>query len=141
MTEGGAVSELDESSDRRVGRGRIVPFRHTDAPGPAPRSAKVPATAFSRAELHAILDVYGRMVAEGEWRDYAIDHLTGKAVFSVFRRSSEGPLYRIEKDPGAAPRRGGVYAVVAHTGAILRRGPDLSRVLSVLGPRPRLVVG
>ena len=86
---------------------------------------------FDRRELQTILNVYGRKVAEGEWRDYAIDFLKDKAQFSVFRRSSEMPLYRIVKDPALA-RRQGAYSVVAATGLILKRGSELSRVLKVL---------
>ena len=79
------------------------------------------------------------MVAAGEWRDYAIDFLKDKAQFSVFRRSSEMPLYRIVKDPALA-RRQGAYSVVAATGLILKRGSELSRVLKVLD-RKLSVVG
>ena len=86
----------------------------------------------------AILAVYGRKVAAGEWRDYAIDLSRDKAVFSVFRRSSEVPLFRIEKAPKLA-RKQGAYSVLAPAGLILKRGHDLSRVLSVLESRPRLV--
>lgn len=94
--------------------------------------------AFDRSELSQILDVYGRKVASGEWRDYAIDSLREKAVFSVFRRSSECPLYRIEKSPKLA-RRQGVYSVIAATGLILKRGHDLARVLRALDKGLRLV--
>ncbi|BAQ15524.1 hypothetical protein GL4_0053 [Methyloceanibacter caenitepidi] len=94
--------------------------------------------AFDRAELSQILSVYGRMVASGEWRDYAIDMLKEKAVFSIFRRSSEMPLYRIEKTPKLA-RRQGAYSVVAATGLILKRGHDLSRVLRALDKGLRVV--
>jgi hypothetical protein len=86
----------------------------------------------------AILAVYGRKVAAGEWRDYAIDLGREKAVFSVFRRASEVPLFRIEKSPKLA-RKQGAYSVLAPAGLILKRGPDLARVLSVLESRPRLV--
>jgi hypothetical protein len=86
---------------------------------------------FDRRELQAILRVYGRRVAAGDWRDYALDFGSDKAVFSVFRHTSEVPLYRIEKCPGLA-RRQGAYSVVAATGLIMRRGQDLSRVLEVL---------
>lgn len=95
-------------------------------------------TTFSRHELSAILDIYGRKVAAGEWRDYAIDIGREKAVFSVFRRASECPLYRIEKTPKLA-RKQGAYAVVAPAGLILKRGHDLIRVLRVLENRLRLV--
>jgi hypothetical protein len=83
---------------------------------------------FDRRELDRILNLYGRMVAAGEWRDYAIDFLKDRAVFSVFRRSSEMPIYRIEKNPRLA-RRQGTYSVVSVTGLIVRRGHELDRVL------------
>jgi hypothetical protein len=95
-------------------------------------------TTFTRQELTAILAVYGRKVAAGEWRDYAIDLGRDKAVFSVFRRASEVPLFRIEKSPKLA-RKQGAYSVMAPAGLILKRGHDLVRVLSVLEGRPRLV--
>ena len=66
---------------------------------------------FNRIELNRILNLYGRMVADGEWRDYAIDFLKDRAVFSVFRRASEVPIYRIEKDPRLA-RKQGIYSVI-----------------------------
>src|SRR5215475_7000039 len=83
---------------------------------------------FNRLELHRILNLYGRMVADGEWRDYAIDLLRDRAVFSVFRRASELPISRIEKDPRLA-RKQGMYSVISATGLILRRGHELERVL------------
>lgn len=91
---------------------------------------------FNRRELNRILDLYGRMVAAGEWRDYAIDFLKDRAVFSVFRRTSEVPLYRIEKNPKLAQKQG-AYSVISATGLILRRGPELDRVLRVLD-KPQL---
>lgn len=93
---------------------------------------------FNRHELNRILNLYGRMVAEGEWRDYAIDFLKDRAVFSIFRRASEMPLYRIEKDPKLA-RKQGAYSVVAASGLILRRGHDLDRVLLVIDRKLALV--
>jgi hypothetical protein len=93
---------------------------------------------FDRRELDRILGLYGRMVAAGEWRDYAIDFLKDRAVFSVFRRSSEVPIYRIEKNPRLA-RRQGAYSVVSATGLIVRRGHELERVLRALDKGPRLV--
>ena len=93
---------------------------------------------FNRQELRRILDLYGRMVAEGEWRDYAIDFTRDKAVFSVYRRTSEMPLYRIEKDPRLA-RRQGAYAVIAASGLILKRGHDLDRVLHAIDKPLRVV--
>ena len=86
---------------------------------------------FNRRELNRILDLYGRMVAAGEWRDYAIDFLKDRAVFSVFRRASEVPLYRIEKNPKLEQRQG-AYSVISATGHILRRGHELDRVLRVI---------
>jgi hypothetical protein len=93
---------------------------------------------FDRRELDRILRLYGRMVAAGEWRDYAIDFLKDRAVFSVFRRSAEVPLYRIEKNPKLA-RRQGVYSVISATGLIMRRGHELDRVLRVLDKSLSLV--
>ena len=92
---------------------------------------------FDRRELNRIFNLYGRMVAAGEWRDYAIDFLRDRAVFSVFRRSSEVPLYRIEKSPKLA-RRQGAYSVLTQTGLILKRGQELARVLKVLD-KPKIV--
>jgi uncharacterized protein DUF2794 len=94
--------------------------------------------AFNRFELSRILHLYGRMVAEGEWRDYAIDFLKDRAVFSVFRRASEVPIYRIEKDPRLA-RKQGIYSVISASGLILRRGHDLERVLLVIDRKLALV--
>jgi hypothetical protein len=102
-------------------------------------AANVPSrVTFNRLELNRILNLYGRMVANGEWRDYSIDFLRDRAVFSVFRRASEVPLYRIEKDPRLA-RKQGMYSVISATGLILRRGHELERVLLVLAPKPALV--
>jgi hypothetical protein len=92
---------------------------------------------FNRQELREILALYGRKVAAGEWRDYAIDFGKDRAVFSAFRRTSEVPLYRIEKCPKLT-RRQGAYSVVTATGLILKRGNDLSRVLGVLEKSVRL---
>ena len=93
---------------------------------------------FDGRELNRILGLYGRMVAAGEWRDYAIDFLKDRAVFSVFRRASEVPIYRIEKDPKLA-RRQGAYSVISATGLILRRGHELERVLLVIDRKLALV--
>ena len=88
-------------------------------------------TRFDRPELNCILSLYGRMVVAGEWRDYAIDFGEEAAVFSVFRRTSEMPLYRIEKRPRLKDRQG-QYAVVAASGHVMRRGHELPAVLRVL---------
>ncbi|WP_051661271.1 DUF2794 domain-containing protein [Bosea sp. 117] len=107
--------------------------------GRGERPADSPASVtFDRRELDRILDLYGRMVALGEWRDYAIDFTRDCAIFSIFRRSTEVPIYRIEKNPRLA-RRQGAYSVVSQTGLILKRGPDLVRVLSVLDKPLRVV--
>lgn len=87
--------------------------------------------AFDRAELGIILSLYGRMVAAGEWRDYGLSHLRDRAVFSVFRRTAENPLYRIEKQPKLRGRQG-MYSVTGMDGQVLKRGPDLRQVLRVL---------
>lgn len=111
-------------------------------PGLASSQVAVHPTAeafFHRRELSEILAVYGRMVAAGEWRDYAIEMGREKAVFSVYRRASEWPLFRIEKHPRLA-RKQGTYSVIAATGAVLKRGHELKRVLSVLERNLRLVV-
>jgi len=94
---------------------------------------------FERLELDRLLRFYGRMVAAGEWRDYALDALPDCALFSVYRRTSEAPLYQIEKRPEES-RRQGAYSVRAVDGRILRRGHDLARVLEVLEPRRMRVV-
>ena len=112
--------------------------RHGGAPG-LPGSAPDRVT-FERRELDRILRVYGRMVADGEWRDYAIDFLKDRAVFSIFRRSSEVPIYRIEKNPKLS-RRQGAYSVVSATGLIMRRGHELDRVLRVFDKKLSLVGG
>lgn len=105
--------------------------------GRARRPAQI---AFDRRELDAILSVYGRHVAGGEWRDYAIDHLEDRAVFSVFRHASEAPLYRIEKHPALAQRQG-AYMIVGMGGQILKRGRDLAIALRILEPRRLQLIG
>lgn len=86
---------------------------------------------FDRRELGSILAIYGRMVAMGEWRDYAISALRDHAVFSIFRRTAEFPIYRIEKRPKLRARQG-IYALIGAEGQVLRRGHDLAAVLRVL---------
>jgi len=105
-----------------------IPF-----PGPAPTQV-----AFHRTELSVILALYGQMVAAGEWRDYGISHLREVAVFSIFRRTAETPLYRIEKRPELRNRQG-QFAVIGAEGQVLRRGHDLAQVLRVIAPKPKLV--
>lgn len=97
----------------------------------APADQKpVPRTSFDRQELNRILAIYGRMVAAGEWRDYALDFREEVAVFSIFRRSSEMPLFRVEKCP-ALRNKQGQYAVIAAGGLVLKRGHDLAQVLRI----------
>ncbi len=113
-----------ETGDNRTGR---------------PPDIATPSTvSFDRYELNRILNLYGRMVADGEWRDYAIDFLKDRAVFSIFRRASEVPIYRIEKDPRLA-RKQGAYSVISAGGQILRRGHELDRVLLVIDRKLALV--
>ncbi len=110
-------------------------------PAFAPPRPATQLVSFDRHELRDIMNLYGRKVAEGEWRDYAIDFGPQRAVFSIFRRTSEMPLFRIEKDPKLA-RKQGAYAVIAATGLILKRGAELARVIAVLDKKTiKLVVG
>ena len=123
------------------GSGEIDPSESLGGGSPARSAAAAPANqvTFSRRELNRILDLYGRKVAAGEWRDYAIDFLKDRAVFSVFRRTSEMPLYRIEKNPKLS-RRQGAYSVISATGLIVRRGHELDRVLRAIEPAKLAVV-
>lgn len=86
-------------------------------------------TVFDRLELSRIMDLYGRMVSAGQWRDYAIDLNRDVAIFSAFRRSAERPECRIEKRP-ALRHRQGMWALIGETGAVLRRGQELAGVLA-----------
>jgi hypothetical protein len=109
------------------------------APNPVPAS-KVPLiVAFDRKELMLILSVYGRKVGQGEWRDYAMDFLKDRAVFSIYARVSERPLYIVEKTPKLRNRQG-QYSVTNQQGRILKRGHELAQVLRVLDPQ-LVVVG
>src|SRR5665213_3076298 len=116
------MSSMSEDTDPSENRAAA----RNAAAGPLPVQVT-----FNRFELNRILNLYGRMVADGEWRDYAIDFLKDRAVFSVFRRASEVPIYRIEKDPRLA-RKQGIYSVISERGLILRRGHELERVLRVI---------
>jgi hypothetical protein len=104
---------------------------HSSGPLPGPASAPQDQVAFQRDELGVILSLYGRMVAAGEWRDYGISCLREVAVFAVFRRTAEHPLYRIEKRPRLRDKQG-QYSVIGMDGQILKRGHDLRMVLRVL---------
>ncbi len=116
---------------------RAVPRAEAGPSQPAKPQAVL--VTFDRHELRIILNLYGRMVAAGEWRDYAIDFSQSRAVFSVFRRASEAPLFRIEKDPKLA-RKQGAWSVVAAGGLIVKRGQDLARVIEVLDRRAKLTL-
>lgn len=89
---------------------------------------------FHRTELNQILFYYGNMVSKGEWRDYAIDTGTHEAIFSIFRHSSEQPLYRIEKVPKLANKQG-AYRIIGHEGQTLKRGKELSQVLKIFNKK------
>lgn len=95
---------------------------------------------FDRREFDSLLKLYGRMVAANEWRDYAIDHLPDRAIFSVYRRASEAPLFQIVKNPALA-RKQGAFAVIGANGAVLKRGHELFRVLAVFDKTLKLVKG
>ena len=124
-----------------MGPGEIDPSQHQ---GGGPAGIAPPHTTarvtFDRRELSRIFGLYGRKVADGEWRDYAIDFLKDRAVFSVFRRTCEVPIYRIEKNPRLA-RRQGAYSVISATGLIVRRGPELDRVLRAIDKSLSVVAG
>jgi hypothetical protein len=109
--------------------GTVTPF-----PGPAPRHGVDTQTAFDRVELTRILDLYGRMVAAGHWRDYALSMERDVAVFSAFRRATERPEIRIEKRP-ALRNRQGMWALFGETGVILKRGHELSPLLAPIERR------
>jgi len=122
------------------GPGEIDPSQSPggERSGGIPPTVAAPRVTFDRRELGRIFGLYGRKVAEGEWRDYAIDFLMDRAVFSIFRRSSEVPVYRIEKNPPFS-RRQGVYSVISATGLIVRHGHELDRVLRAIDRSLRLV--
>ena len=132
------IGEIEPSAlraPRRVERDG-VPRQGSELRAHAPASE----VTFSRREFDRIFGLYGRKVAAGEWRDYAIDFLKDRAVFSVFRDASAVPIYRIEKTP-RLERRQGAYSVISATGHIVRRGQELERVLGVLDRSLRLVAG
>ena len=131
MTAGpGEIDPSQFSGGERSGGVRLSAAAQIAAQGITIEAVVVQVT-FDRSELGRLFGLYGRKVAEGEWRDYAIDFTKDRAVFSIFRRSSEAPIYRIEKNPRLAQRQG-VYSVVSATGLILRRGHELDRVLRAI---------
>jgi hypothetical protein len=127
---------VDEPIDLFRARPRR-PARNDTPSRPDPSAGETddePEVFFDRRELQAILNVYGRMVAAGEWRDYGIATGPEAVTFQVYRRTAEFPLYRIEKRPKLRTRQG-MYSVLAVTGLILKRGHDLAQVLKVLEPK------
>jgi hypothetical protein len=125
-----AASEDSSSSSNASASPKVVSL---DRARPTPSTIS-----FDRHELGKILNIYGRMVAAGAWRDYAIDNLSDRAVFSIFRRASEVPLFRIEKNPKLAQKQG-AYSVIAASGLIMKRGHELERVLRVFDKSLKLV--
>ena len=107
---------------------------HQNEGGGGGKSRPLPIVSFDRHELSLILAVYGRKVAAGDWRDYAMDFLRERAIFSVYARVSERPLFWIEKQPKLRNRQG-QYMVSSQDGRILKRGHDLQQVLRVLEPQ------
>lgn len=110
--------------------GAIVPF-----PGRSPQQV-----GFAREELGRILDLYGRMVAAGEWRDYAMDFTRDFALFAAFRRTAERPQARIEKRPALRSRQG-IWTLFGEHGQILKRGHELAGVLAPIERRLVKAVG
>ena len=108
-------------------------------PTPFPQPGPPETVAFDRHELGTILGLYGRMVAAGEWRDYGLSFLREVAVFAVFRRTAETPVYRIEKRPALRLKQG-QWAVIGEGGHVLKRGRDLAQVLRVFDSRKFTVV-
>jgi len=112
----------------------------TVTPFPLPAARGAPQVGFDRLELARILDLYGRMVSAGHWRDYAIDLGREAAVFSAFRRAAERPEFRVEKRP-ALRHRQGMWALIGEAGAVLKRGHDLGPVLAPIERRLLKIVG
>lgn len=134
VTGGARVEEPSQQ-----GTALLIDFDPPAGPGRAVPNSRAPAAvSFDRRELTTILNLYGRMVAQGEWRDYAMDFLRERALFSIYRRASERPLYVIEKNPKLRSKQG-QYLVLSQEGRILRRGHDLDAVLRVLEPKLALV--
>ncbi|MBI1620889.1 DUF2794 domain-containing protein [Aquamicrobium zhengzhouense] len=126
------MTNHNAGAEDQDGSAIVIPFGEVRR-----EKADLPIT-FHRRELDQILKIYSEMVGAGEWRDYAIDHLRDRAVFSVFRRASEVALYQIIKTPALA-RKQGAYSVVAASGLVLKRGHELDRVLTVFDKALKLV--
>ncbi len=123
------------SKDNKVSLSLVQGGEGSPPPGGGKPLAIVP---FDRKELATILSVYGRKVGQGEWRDYAMDFLKDRALFSIYARVSERPLFIIEKAPRLRNRQG-QYSVTNQQGRILKRGHDLAQVLRVLDPQLAVV--
>ena len=113
------------------GSGQLIAFASGAASSSPKPSRFIASVTFDRKELSTILNVYGRKVASGEWRDYAIDFLRERALFSIYKRSSERPIYVVEKNPKLRSKQG-QYMVLSQEGRVLKRGHELSTVLRVL---------
>lgn len=120
---------VDEPEQLRSGR--LIDFAPFASPAPTPPTRFIASVTFDRKELSTILNVYGRKVVSGEWRDYAIDFLRERALFSIYKRSSERPVYVVEKNPKLRNKQG-QYMVLNQDGRVLKRGHDLATVLRVL---------
>ncbi|MDB5562010.1 MAG: hypothetical protein JWN11_1428 [Hyphomicrobiales bacterium] len=131
-------------------RRKLADFPSQNRSGPSPNlvhandapagggGRQQPQVGFDRKELQTILNVYGRKVAEGEWRDYALDFLKDRALFSIYRHHSERPIYVVEKNPKLANKQG-QYLVINQDGRILKRGQVLETVLRILDPQLSVV--
>jgi hypothetical protein len=117
--------------------GTIIPF--PGSPNGRGRSADLQ-VGFSRTELSRIIDLYGRMVAAGLWKDYAVEFGSDHAAFWAFRRTAERPEYRIEKHPNLRNKQG-MWVLVGETGNVLRRGHELGPVLAPVERRLLKIVG
>jgi hypothetical protein len=121
--------------------GTVLPFPATAKGGRGGQGHRNVQVGFERAELSRIVDLYGRMVAAGLWKDYAIAFEPGTAAFWAFRRAAERPEYRIEKRPALHGRQG-IWSLIGEAGQVLRRGPELGPVLAPLERRlMKLVAG
>lgn len=87
--------------------------------------------AFQRPEIKILMDIYGKMVSSGLWKDYAMDHGPKLAYFSIFKKSGDNAIYMVEKDPKKSSKQG-TYALKDQTGHVLKRGNDLRLVLDSL---------
>ncbi len=133
----GEFDLAEQPSQHRQGL-RLGLVTADDRTEPRQHGGFILAVSFDRRELQSILNVYGRKVASGDWRDYAMDFLKDRALFSIYRHHCERPLYVIEKNPRLRDRQG-QYLVMSQEGRILKRGHRLEAVLQVLEPQLSLV--